>query len=335
MLGPLMIGIEGIELLGEEKERLCHPAVGGVILFARNYQDPEQLLALTRSIRGLRSPPLLIATDQEGGRVQRIRDGVTALPPAGRLGRAARLTPALARETARQAGWLMASELRSLGVDFSFAPVLDIDYRVSQVIGDRAFSERPDDVATLALEWQRGCATAGMACVGKHFPGHGGVAPDSHLSAAEDPRAIADLEHADLLPFRRLIDNGLAAVMLAHLVFPAVDSQPVGFSAPWVRYLRGTLGFGGAIFSDDLEMAAAAVAGDLQARILAALRAGCDMAIVGNAGRAIDPVLEHLPAPDPRAALRLARMHGRGGETLAQLHARPEYQTARAMLGEI
>mgnify|MGYP002760314451 FL=1 len=335
MLGPLMIGIEGIELLGEEKERLCHPSVGGVILFARNYHDPEQLLALTRSIRGLRSPPLLIATDQEGGRVQRIRDGVTTLPPAGRLGQAARLTPALARETARQAGWLMASELSSLGVDFSFAPVLDIDYGVSQVIGDRAFSERPDDVAALALEWQRGCATAGMACVGKHFPGHGGVAPDSHLSAAEDPRAIADLEHADLLPFRRLIDNGLAAVMLAHLVFPAVDSQPVGFSAPWVRYLRGALGFGGAIFSDDLEMAAAAVAGDLQARILAALRAGCDMAIVGNAGRAIDPVLEHLPAPDPRAALRLARMHGRGGETLSALYARPEYQTARAMLGEI
>jgi beta-N-acetylhexosaminidase len=330
-----MIGIEGVELLGEERERLGHPAVGGVILFARNHEAPDQLLALTQSIRALRSPPLLIATDQEGGRVQRIRDGVTALPAAGRLGRAAELTPALARETARQAGWLMASELRSLGVDFSFAPVLDIDYRVSQVIGDRAFSGQPDAVAALGLEWQRGCAAAGMACVGKHFPGHGGVAPDSHLSVAEDHRAVADLEHADLLPFRRLIDNGLAAVMLAHLVFPAVDAQPVGFSRRWVRYLRGSLGFGGAIFSDDLEMAAAAVAGDLPARILAAIDAGCDMAIVGNAGRTIDPVLDRLPAPDPRSALRLARMHGRGGQPLTELQAQPAYQTARAMLGEI
>ena len=332
MLGPLMLGVEGARLTGEESERLAHPAVGGVLLFARNYQTPGQLQALTTAIRALRDPPLLIAVDQEGGRVQRFRDGLTALPAAGRLGAAAGEAPALAREAARAAGWIMAAELRALGVDFSFAPVLDIDRGISRVIGDRAFSGMPATVAELGLAWQRGARDAGMICVAKHFPGHGGTAPDSHEDSAADGRALADLVHEDLLPFRRLIDNGLAGVMMAHVAFPAVDPMPAGFAASWTGYLRRELGFEGAIFTDDLEMAAAAVVGEPARRLDAALGAGCDMAVFGNAGRRIDGLLDRPSTPDPLSALRLARLHGRGGQSLDALHGSKAYQQARALL---
>ncbi len=312
MLGHLMLGIEGKQLLGEERDRLQHPAVGGVILFARNYTDPAQLAQLAADIRGLRTPPLLIAVDQEGGRVQRFRDGFTPLPALRQLGRAWQTAPALALEATEQAGWLMATELRDCDIDFSFAPVLDLDYGMSTVIGDRAFGESPDVVAKLALAWQRGVKEAGMICVGKHFPGHGGVVPDSHHAVAVDHRALSDLVHADLLPFRRLIANGLAAIMMAHVQYPQLDHLPAGFSKKWIEYLRTELQFQGAIFSDDLEMAAAATVGNLGDRIDAALRAGCDMANrVGNAGRAVDPILDQLPPTDSRSALRLARLHGR------------------------
>ncbi|MEX0448286.1 beta-N-acetylhexosaminidase [Spiribacter sp. 221] len=332
MLGPLMLGVAGTQLTGEERERLAHPAVGGVLLFARNYEAPGQLLALTRSIRDIRHPPLLIAVDQEGGRVQRFRHGLTALPAAGRLGQAALEAPALAREAARAAGWVMAAELRALGVDFSFAPVLDLDRGISRVIGDRAFSDAPEWVADLALAWQRGVRAAGMVCVGKHFPGHGGTAPDSHEASAVDERALPDLVHTDLLPFRRLMDNGLAAVMMAHVVFPAVDLMPAGFAPSWVRYLRGGLGFEGAIFTDDLEMAAAEVAGGPADRLDAAIAAGCDMAVFGNAGRRADALLDRCHRSDPLSALRLARLHGRGGESLTTLHSSVAYREAREQL---
>ena len=332
MLGPVMIGIEGLELLGEERRRLQHPAVGGVLLFARNFETPAQLLALTRSIRVLRQPPLLIAVDQEGGRVQRFRTGLTILPPMGAIGRAAAAAPALAREAAQAAGWVMAAELRALGVDFSFAPVLDLDRGVSRVIGDRAFGGDPATVAALGLAWQRGVRAAGSICIGKHFPGHGGTAPDSHQQGVVDKRALADLVHQDLLPFRRLIDNGLAGMMMAHVSFPAVDPRPAGFAPPWSAYLRRSLGFQGAIFSDDLEMAAAASEGDLAQRADTALAAGCDMALYGNAGRRIDPFLDRWATPDPLAALRLARLHGRGGSGLDTLHASDDYRRARALL---
>ncbi len=335
MLGAVMLGIEGTALLGEERERLRHPAVGGVILFARNYADPAQLSALTADIRSLRSPPLLIAVDQEGGRVQRCREGFTALPAAGQIGRAGEMAPALALEAAEQAGWLMATELRECDVDFSFAPVLDLDYGVSSVIGDRSLGRDPNVVAELALAWQRGAKAAGMISVGKHFPGHGGVAPDSHHARATDPRMLADLVHADLLPFRRLINNGLAAVMMAHVEYPQVDDKPAGFSNRWTGYLRNDLGFEGAIFSDDLEMAGAAAAGDLQARAVAAINAGCDMVIIGNAGREADQLLDRIPASDSRSALRLARLHGRRA-----LDSDPDYiakrkASARALLAEL
>lgn len=335
MLGPLMLGVTGTELLGEERERLRHPAVGGVLLFARNYTDPEQLGALTADIRALRRPPLLIAVDQEGGRVQRFREGLTALPAAGRLAEAYRTAPALAQEAAQQAGWIMASELRALGVDFSFAPVLDVDRGISRVIGDRALGADPTTVATLALAWQRGARAAGMISVGKHFPGHGGTAPDSHESAARDPRALTDLEHTDLLAFRRLIDNGLAAVMMAHVAYPAVEDCPAGFSGRWIHYLRQTLRFEGAIFSDDLQMVGAAAGGDLSGRARAALAAGCDMAVLGNAAREADAVLAQVAPLPVEQAFRLTRLHGRGGSSLTDLQASAEYEAARRRLAAL
>lgn len=332
MLGPLMIGIEGLELLGEECRRLRHPAVGGVILFSRNFETPAQLLALTRSIKVLRQPPLLIAVDQEGGRVQRFQAGLTRLPPMGAIGRAATADPALAREAAQTAGWIMAAELRALGVDFSFAPVLDLDRGISQVIGDRAFSGDPATVATLGLAWQRGVRAAGSVAIGKHFPGHGGTAPDSHQQAVVDNRLLPDLVHQDLVPFRRLIDNGLAGMMMAHVSFASVDPRPAGFAPPWIDYLRRSLGFQGAIFSDDLEMAAAATQGDPGQRADMALAAGCDMVLFGNAGRRIDPFLDQWVEPDPLAAFRLARLHGRDGADLDALHASDDYRSARSLL---
>ena len=332
MLGPLMIGIEGLELLGEERRRLQHPAVGGVLLFARNFETPDQLLALTRSIKALRQPPLLIAVDQEGGRVQRFRRGLTVLPPLGAIGRAAKAAPVRAREAARTAGWVMAAELRALGVDFSFAPVLDLDRGISRVIGDRSFGGDPVTVATLGLAWQRGVRAAGSICIGKHFPGHGGTAPDSHQQRVVDERALADLVHEDLLPFRRLVDNGIAGMMMAHVSFPSVTPRPAGFAPPWIGYLRRSLGFQGAIFSDDLEMAAAAGEGDLGQRADTALAAGCDMVLFGNTGRRLDPLLDRWATPDPLKAFRLARLHGRSGYELDALHASDDYHRARALL---
>jgi len=332
MLGPLMLGIEGPELLGEERERLSHPAVGGVLLFARNYQDPAQMLALTTAIKALRQPSLLIAVDQEGGRVQRFKSGLSTLPAARQIGQRALVDLAAGEQLAEQAGWLMAAELRALGVDLSFAPVLDVDYGVSQVIGDRSFGEDPELIARLALAWQRGARQAGMASVGKHFPGHGGVAPDSHYARGSDPRTLADLTHHDLLPFRRMIDNGIAGLMMAHLEFPEIDEKPVGFSAAWHHYLRKALKFEGAILSDDLQMRAAESAGDLRARAQAVISAGGDMAIVGNAGRDIDAVLDQISPLPAERALRLTRLHGRERIGLKELQASAAHQSACAVL---
>ena len=335
MLGPLMLGIEGLELLGEERERLCHPAVGGVLLFARNYHDPAQMLALTTAIKALRRPSLLIAVDQEGGRVQRFQAGLTKLPAARCFGQLATVDLAGAEQAAQQTGWLMAAELRALGIDLSFAPVLDINYGISAVIGDRALSDQADIVARLGLAWQRGTREAGMACVGKHFPGHGGVAPDSHFESASDPRALADLVHTDLLPFRRLIDNQIAGIMMAHLAFPQVDQKPVGFSVVWHNYLRNNLKFEGAIFSDDLQMRSAEVAGDLTARVRAVLAAGGDMAILGNAAREVDTVLDQTQALSAERALRLTRLHGRGGVALDALLASAAHKNAREAVARV
>ncbi len=330
-LGPLMTGIAGPSLLAQERERLRDPGIGGVILFTRNYESPAQLTRLSGELHDLRTPALLVAVDQEGGPVQRFREGFTRLPPPTRLGARYRRDPEAARRVAEQCGWLMAAELRATGVDLSFAPVLDLDRGVSAVIGERALHRDPEVVAELARCYVRGMQRAGMAAVGKHFPGHGAVTGDSHRTLPVDPRPMADLEQEDLVPFERLIHRSIPAIMAAHVLYPAVDPQPAGFSRHWLHeVLRGRLGFQGAVFSDDLGMAAAGVAGDHPARARAALAAGCDMVLLCNELEAVPVVLRALQGHrDPAAQLRLARLRGaRHAPDWARLRASPAWHEA-------
>ncbi|MFZ1640577.1 MAG: beta-N-acetylhexosaminidase [Candidatus Contendobacter sp.] len=329
-LGPVMLGLEGVELTARERELLRHPLVGGVILFTRNYQSPAQAAALTAAIHALRQPRLLVAVDHEGGRVQRFRDGFTRLPAVRRLGEIYDQDRMRAKQLARVTGWLMATELRAVGVDLSFAPVLDLDHGLSGIIGDRAFHHNPESVADLAHAYASGMQKAGMEAVGKHFPGHGGIAADSHLELPVDPRPLAALEAADLLAFERMIHYGLAALMPAHVVYPAVDDRPAGFSARWLKdILRQRLEFQGVIFSDDLDMAGAHVAGSPPERAGAALAAGCDMVLACNDRHAAVAILDHLRyVPDPVTQVRLIRLHGRSHLTVERLHRNPVWQRA-------
>jgi beta-N-acetylhexosaminidase len=311
--GPVMLDVAGAELTVEDRERLTHPSVGGVILFARNYVSPPQLDLLTATIGALRDPPLLIAVDHEGGRVQRFREGFTELPPMRTLGeRWDRDAPGAADE-AERCGRIIASELAAHSIDFSFTPVLDLDHGQSSVIGDRAFHRNPDAVADLAGALCRGLRAGGMAAVGKHFPGHGFVTADSHTETPVDDRALALLENDDLLPFRALIGDGLEGIMPAHVVYPAIDPRPAGFSDVWLRaILRERMGFDGMIFSDDLSMAGAGFAGDVVARADAALTAGCDMVLVCNDAPAADMLVSRWqPAPNRDLMRRTARMERR------------------------
>ncbi|HEY9150838.1 MAG TPA: beta-N-acetylhexosaminidase [Gammaproteobacteria bacterium] len=332
-LGPVMLDVAGTTLTEAEREVLRQPAVGGVILFSRNFVSPEQVAALVTDIHALRTPRLLVAVDQEGGRVQRFRDGFTRLPPVRRLGELFDQDPRRARQLAEVSGWLMAAELRAIGIDISFAPVLDLDYGVSTVIGDRAFHRKPEVVAELAQAYQRGMGEAGMAATGKHFPGHGAVVADSHLELPIDERPFAELEFDDLLPFERLAHQGMKAMMAAHVIYRDCDSRAAGFSPFWLHtVLRGRLGFQGAIFSDDLNMKAAACAGDYPARARTALDAGCDMVLVCNAPEQARQVVESLrDYHDPAAMMRLARLHGSGEERgLQALRASEEWRIAVA-----
>ncbi|MGH8288650.1 MAG: beta-N-acetylhexosaminidase [Steroidobacteraceae bacterium] len=332
-LGPLMIDLEGTSVTADEREMLRHPLVGGVILFTRNYADPEQLSALVVEIHAARNPSLIVAVDQEGGRIQRFRTGFSALPPARRIGHEYDADTRSGLELARSMGWLMAAELRARGLDLSFAPCVDIDYGVS-IITDRAFHRSPDAVAALASAYARGMRDAGMAATAKHFPGHGAVVTDSHLALPVDRRQLADLT-GDLTPYRRLIANGLPAVMVAHILFPAVDEAPSSLSARWIRdVLRGEMRFQGVVFSDDLSMGGAAAAfGDIVTRALRALSAGCDMIPVCNQRTSVLELLDRLRAePEPASGLRLVRLHGRGGWSLEELKTRPEWQRAQAWL---
>lgn len=312
-LGPLMLDVEGLTLNDDDRRRLRHPLVGGVILFSRNYADPDQIADLTREIHALRQPPLLIAVDHEGGRVQRFRTGFTPVPPMAAFGELWDEQPQRARRLAREAGYVIGAELRAVGVDFTFAPVLDLDYGASQVIGSRAFHRQPQAVAELAHALILGLHEAGMNAVGKHFPGHGHVSADSHLAVPVDERELADLEFADIQPFRHLIELGLAGVMPAHVIYPKVDSLPAGYSRRWLQdILRGRYGFEGAIFSDDLAMEGARIEGGVVERAEAALLAGCDMALLCNRPAEADRLLGALHwTPPPVALIRFARMHGR------------------------
>jgi len=336
-LGPLMIDLAGTELSAEETDLLRHPLCGGVILFSRNYVSPEQVTALCREIHALRTPHLLIAVDHEGGAVQRFRQGFTELPPAAAYGRLYDRDPARALRAAREAGWLLAAELRAVEVDFSFAPVLDIGMGVSRVINDRALHRDPEVIARLASAMVHGMGEAGMAAVGKHFPGHGSVAADSHHGFPRGPRTLVALRLRDLIPFERLIHAGLPAVMPAHVVYPAVDPLPAGFSRRWLgQVLRDELGFFGAVFSDDLSMAGAAVAGAYPERMARALAAGCDMVLLCNAPEAVPELLEGgTAAPNPLAQARLMRMHGRHPLTRDRLEGMSRWQQARALVGEL
>ncbi len=329
-LGPVMIDLEGTDLSQEERELLQHPATGGVILFSRNYENLAQLTRLCSQIHASRNPHLLISVDQEGGRVQRFKDGFTPLPPAAWYGEQYKKRADKGLRLVEQAGWLMAAELISCGVDFSFAPVLDLGSGISQVIGDRAFASHPETVAKLAHAWMQGVHAAGMAAVGKHFPGHGGVEADSHHALPVDGRRFEDLQMDDLRPFERMIHYGIEAIMPAHVIYQMVDRQLAGFSTFWLKQvLRGRLGFQGVIFSDDLSMAAAEDAGSYAERAGAALEAGCDMVLVCNNRTAALDVLASLENyNDPAAHVRLVRMHGRGQISRQNLHLDPRWSQA-------
>lgn len=308
-----MVDILGTALSAEEMKRLKHPLVGGVILFSRNYQSVTQLQNLTAEIHALRSPPLLIAVDHEGGRVQRFREGYTRIPAMREFGRIWDEHPQRARSLAHQTGWVIASELRASGVDFSFTPVLDLDYAASSVIGNRAFHSKAHAVADLAHNLMLGLKQGGMAAVGKHFPGHGYVAADSHLEIPVDERTYADIVMSDLIPFRQMVDFGMSAIMPAHVIYPKVDSKPAGFSRVWLKdILRHELNFDGLIFSDDLCMAGAAGEGGIVQRAEAALDAGCDMVLVCNNPAAADELLAGFQRKaSPAGFTRLVRMHGK------------------------
>lgn len=317
--GPLMLDVAGLELSAEELERVAHPLVGGVILFARNYADPRQLKALAAAIRALRDPPPIIGVDHEGGRVQRFRDGFSRIPPMRELGARWDLDAAAAGEEAARIGACIARELSAHGVDFSFVPVLDLDYGRSAVIGDRAFHRNPNAVAHLASALRRGLRSGGMASVAKHFPGHGYVQADSHTEIPVDDRPLVLLERDDLIPFGVLVRQGIEAVMPAHVIYSAVDALPAGFSRVWLQdVLRRRLGFEGLVFSDDLSMVGAKGAGDIVARAQAACAAGCDMVLVCNDPGGVGELLARWrPQPNSALARRCAAMALGRGKRLA------------------
>jgi beta-N-acetylhexosaminidase len=330
-LGPVMLDVVGTELTADDIRRLQHPLVGGVILFARNFEHGAQLKALTASIHKVRQPPLLIAVDHEGGRVQRFREGFTKIPPMREFGKIWDKDRKKAMALAVEAGWILAAELRAHGVDFSFTPILDMDYGDSLVIGDRAFHLDPRAINELAFSLMQGLKKGGMAAVGKHFPGHGYVVADSHVSIPVDEREFDQIAQNDMQPFIHMIDEGLPAMMPAHVIYPKVDDKPAGFSTKWLqKVLRERLGFNGAIFSDDLSMEGATVGGDVTTRSLAALHAGCDMILLCNRPDLADELLENLVwKMSAQSIIRLTRMHGgHHPQSITQLRESGEFADA-------
>ena len=327
-----MLDIEGVALTPADRELLREPAVGGVILFTRNYESPAQITDLVAAIRALRSPALLIAVDHEGGRVQRFREGFSAIPPMRFIGHEYDNDAEAAATLARETGWLIGSELRAAGIDLCFAPCVDLDWGVSEVIGDRAFHKSPEIVGDLSGAFARGLRSAGMAAVAKHFPGHGAVVADSHMQLPVDRREYGDILD-DMRPYEKLITNGqIAGVMLAHVVYREMDDMPAGFSDIWIeRELRSRLGFGGAVFCDDLSMKATNAYGSMRRRARRALQAGCDMVLICNDRRRAEQAVEALnDYSNPLSLVRLARLHGTGHLLRETLRASEEWQQAHA-----
>ncbi|HEV2614626.1 MAG TPA: beta-N-acetylhexosaminidase [Gammaproteobacteria bacterium] len=290
----LMIDIKGTELTPEDKKLLKNPKVGGIILFTRNYESLEQLIHLTNEIHALRTPPLMIAVDHEGGRVQRFREGFTQLPPMRELGNLYDTDPKAALEKSENIGFIMASELRAAGVDCSFAPILDIDAGLSAVIGNRSFHHDPEVIIKLAGALIKGMKRAGLITVGKHFPGHGHVEADSHIAIPVDHRTLEEIDKKDILPFKSLINMGLDGIMPAHVIYEKIDKNPAGFSVFWLQtILRKKLDFKGLIFSDDLSMEGASPMGNMIERVAKAKAAGCDMILICNNRPAAIEVIEH------------------------------------------
>lgn len=335
-LGPVMISLRGPALEADEREWLASPAVGGVILFARNFESLEQLEALVDDVHGVRHPPLLVAVDHEGGRVQRFKAPFTIVPPARSIGHLYDRDAEAGEAAARAVGWLVAAELRAVGIDLAFAPVVDVDRSLSEVIGDRALHGDAQVVARLACALVAGMDEAGMVATAKHFPTHAGAVADSHTEAAMDRRAYEALE-ADLVPYRALIRAGLHSIMLAHVSFPELDPRPASLSSWWIReQLRGALGFSGAVISDDMTMAGAAFGGSVPERVVAALEAGCDLVLVCNAPDEIPGVLAALGTyEDPAAQLRLMRLRGFRRRDWDELRASADYERRRRLVAEI
>jgi beta-N-acetylhexosaminidase len=335
-LGPLMIDLRGKTLAADEREWLQSPLVGGVILFTRNFESVEQLARLVAEVHAARQPPLLVTVDQEGGRVQRFRAPFARLPPLRAIGRLYDEERELALRVAGAFGWLMASELRAVGVDLSLAPCVDLDRGLAKVIGDRAWHPEANVVATLARRFAAGAKKGGMAITAKHFPTHAGAHSDSHTEFAVDNRELAELDD-DLKPYRDLIANGLAGIMVAHVSFPAIDSRPASMSSWWIgEYLRGELGFKGAVISDDMSMTGAAVVGSAAERVRLALEAGCDLVLLCNAPEQVPAVLDSLQGyVNPSAQLRLTRLHGLGRTNWESLHASADWQKASALVASL
>lgn len=331
-LGSVMVDLASTEMQPHEKERLMDPQVAGVILFTRNFESIEQLTRLTAEIHALRHPKLLIGVDHEGGRVQRFRQGFTRLPAMGKLGQLYEKDPPEALKLAEQVGWVMATELLACGVDFSFAPVVDLDYGDSRVIGDRAFHQDAVSVSRLAFQLMKGMHEAGMASVAKHFPGHGYIEADTHLEVAVDERDLMTITQQDLRPFLNLIENGIEAMMPAHVRYPKVDALPAGFSRKWLQeILRKQCHFEGAIISDDLSMQAAVEWGSPAERVKMALQAGCDLVLMCNDPKAADEVLAKLSwQADALSHARLIRLHGRPHSDYHQLQHNPIWQSYAA-----
>ena len=335
-LGPVMLDIEGLALSPADRDILREPAVGGVILFTRNFESVEQVTDLVAEIRALRSPPLLIAVDHEGGRVQRFREEFTRIPPMRQIGREYDRDRDSGLAIARQAGWLVASELRATGIDLCFAPCVDLDWGISEIIGNRSFHRKPDAVSELAEAFARGLKSAGMAAVAKHFPGHGAVVADSHLKLPVDRREYG-LILDDMRPYERMMNTGVVAgVMLSHIVYREIDGMPAGFSEYWVqRELRSRLGFGGAVFCDDLSMKATVSYGSMAERAKLSLGAGCDTILVCNDRDAAHQVVDSLhDYSNPLSLVRLARLHGTGQVSRDSLLASDEWQAANSLFAK-